>query len=303
MPPSRRDSCLALAVVSSPHRFEGTEPIPTSFRECRNDEVMLLPIDMSDWRRNRPYEPRLMFTVLIYTYVTGVFSSRRIARRLHEDVAFRMLCGGSFPRYRTICEFRRRHLGDFRHLFLEVVRLAREAGMVKLGTVTVDGTKVQANAGKRKVTGHGRMLKEEKRLEAEIAALVDRTGSGRCWTRVEADAGGSSREVLADAGHCSEEELAALEERCVWPIWRSGGRDRRLPRSTVSDAQPRGWKILRAKVSNARWKWMADVLHGWIKDVMSFRRFGVRSLKKVRSEWDLVCLAQNAGCVAAAQTT
>ena len=180
--------------------------MPTNFRECRDDEFMLLPVDMRDWlpeghlaylirdmvremdlspfylpyegdgRRNRPYEPRMMVTVLIYAYATGVFSSRRIARKLHEDVAFRMLCGGSFPRHRTICEFRRRHLGDFRHLFLEVVRLAREAGIVKLGTVTVDGTKVRANASRRKATGHGRMLKEEKRLEAEIAALLDRAG-------------------------------------------------------------------------------------------------------------------------------
>ena len=92
------------------------------------------------------------------------------------DVAFRMPCGGSFPRHRTICEFSRRHLGDFRHLFLGVVRLAREAGIVKLGTVTVDGTKVRANASRRKATGHGRMLTKQKRLEAEIAALVERAG-------------------------------------------------------------------------------------------------------------------------------
>ena len=77
----------------------------------------------------------MMVTVLIYTYATCVFSSRRIARKLHEDVAFHMLCGGSFPRHRTICEFRRRHLSDFWHLFLEVVRIAREAGMVCLGTL------------------------------------------------------------------------------------------------------------------------------------------------------------------------
>ena len=91
-----------------------------------------------------------MATVLIYARATGVFPSRRIARRRHEDVSFRMLCGGSFSRHRTICELRRCHLGDFRHLFLEVVHLAREAGMEKLRTVTVDGTKVRANASKRK---------------------------------------------------------------------------------------------------------------------------------------------------------
>ena len=177
--------------------------MPTSFGECRDDEFMLLPVDRRDWlpedhlaylirdmvremdlspfyrryagdgRRNRPYEPRMMVTVLIYAYATGVFSSRRIVRKLHEDVAFRMLCGGSFPRHRTICEFRRRHLDDFRHLFLEVVRLAGESGMVRLGTVTVDGTKVRANASKRKAMSHGRMLKEERRLGARQRATDD----------------------------------------------------------------------------------------------------------------------------------
>ena len=72
-------------------------------------------------------------------YATGVFSSRGIARKLEEDVAFRMLAAGNFPKHRTICEFRHRHLRDFRALFLEVVRVSREMGLVRFGTLSIDG--------------------------------------------------------------------------------------------------------------------------------------------------------------------
>ena len=77
-----------------------------------------------DGRRKSPYEPRMMVKVLIYGYATGVFSSRRLAKKLEEDVAFRVLGAGNFPSHRTVCEFRRRHLADFKRLFVEVVRLA-----------------------------------------------------------------------------------------------------------------------------------------------------------------------------------
>ena len=87
-------------------------------------------------------------------YATGVFSSRGIARKLEEDVAFRMLAAGNFPKHRTICEFRHRHLPDFRALFLEVVRVLREMGLVRFGTLSIDGTKVRANASRRKAMSY-----------------------------------------------------------------------------------------------------------------------------------------------------
>ena len=130
-----------------------------------------------DGRRKSPYEPRMMVKVLIYGYATGVFSSRRIARKLKEDVAFRVLGAGNFPSHRTICEFRRRHLADFKRLFVEVVRLAGAMGLARIGTLSIDGTKVRANASKRKAMSYGRMVEEEKRLEAEIKALVGRAGA------------------------------------------------------------------------------------------------------------------------------
>ena len=109
--------------------------------------------------------------------VSSVFSSRAIARKPEEDVAFRVLVAGSFPQHRTICEFRRRHLKDFERMFVEVVRVAREMGVVRFGTLSVDGTKVRANASKRKAMSYGRMLHEEARLNEETQGLLDRAGA------------------------------------------------------------------------------------------------------------------------------
>ena len=100
--------------------------------------------------RNQPYHPAMMVKVLVYGYATGVFSSRKIARKLHEDVAFRVLGAGNFPAHRTICDFRALHLKELAALFVQVVKLARECGLVKLGTISVDGTKIKANASRHK---------------------------------------------------------------------------------------------------------------------------------------------------------
>ena len=125
-----------------------------------------------DGRRNQPFEPRMMLKVLLYGYASGTFSSRKIAAKLHEDVAYRYLGGGCFPAHRTIAEFRQRHLAEFQGLFVQVVRVAREVGLIKLGTVVVDGTKVKANASKHKAMSYGRMKSEEQRLIKQICAIT-----------------------------------------------------------------------------------------------------------------------------------
>jgi transposase len=125
-----------------------------------------------DGRRNQPFDPQMMVTVLLYAYATGTFSSRRIARKLEEDVAYRVLAAGNFPAHRTIAEFRQQHLTAFEALFVQVVRIAREAGVVKLGALAVDGSKVKANASKHKAMSYGRMGEEETRLREQIAALT-----------------------------------------------------------------------------------------------------------------------------------
>ena len=124
--------------------------------------------------RNQPFHPAMMVKVLVYAYATGVFSSRKIARKLHEDVAFRVLGADNFPAHRTIRDFRALHLSEFTELFTQVVRLAREMGLVKLGTIAVDGTKIKANASRHKAMSYGRMQTTEIELKAQIAALMQK---------------------------------------------------------------------------------------------------------------------------------
>ena len=124
--------------------------------------------------RNQPFHPAMMVKVLVYAYATGVFSSRKIAKKLHEDVAFRVLAADNFPAHRTISDFRAFHLKELGALFVQVVRLACEMGLVKLGTIAVDGTKVKANASRHKAMSYGHMLKVEAELKAQIAALLQR---------------------------------------------------------------------------------------------------------------------------------
>lgn len=121
---------------------------------------------------NLPYHPAMMLKVLVYSYCTGVFSSRRIARSIEDSIAARVLAAGQFPDHRTICRFRERHLEAFEAIFAQVVRIAAEAGLVTLGTLAIDGTKVRANASKRKAMSYERMKEEEERLRKEIAAIV-----------------------------------------------------------------------------------------------------------------------------------
>ena len=209
--------------------------MPTTFRPYDPDQMLLLAPSLRDWlpeghladhvsdlvegldltafyapyegdgRRKSPYEPRMMVKVLIYGYATGVFSSRKLARKLEEDVAFRVLGAGNFPSHRTLCEFRRRHLEDFKALFVEVVRLAGEMGLAQFGKLSIDGTKVRANASKRKAMSYGRMLEEERRLQDEIEALLARAR--------ETDAAEDERFGAALRGDELPEELRRREDR------------------------------------------------------------------------------------------
>jgi len=120
------------------------------------------------------YQPRMMLKVLIYAYCVGVFSSRKIARQLEENIAFKVLSGGQLPNHRTICRFREEFLELFENTFVQVIQIAQENGLVKMGTLAIDGSKVKANASKHKAMSYGRMQDEERRLRQEIRALRDR---------------------------------------------------------------------------------------------------------------------------------
>jgi len=176
--------------------------MPTTFRPYLPDQSLLLPTSLAEWlaedhlsyfvsdaveamdlqgfyaryegdgRRRQPFDPQMMVKVLVYAYASGIFSSRKIALKLQEDVAFRVLGANNFPAHRTIREFRQLHLQEFAALFVGVVKLAGEAGLIKLGRLAVDGTKIRANASKHKAMSYGRMKDEERRLQNEIAELL-----------------------------------------------------------------------------------------------------------------------------------
>lgn len=117
-----------------------------------------------------PYHPGMMVALLLYGYARGVYSSRQLARACEERVDFMAVTGLQRPDFRTISEFRRRHLKALGGLFVQVLKLCRAAGLVRLGHVALDGTKVKANASKHKAMSYRRMLEAEKKLTAEVAA-------------------------------------------------------------------------------------------------------------------------------------
>lgn len=139
------------------------------------DEVLDLEPFLASYtevRGHPPYDPRLMLKLLIYGYVTGVRSSRKIEKACHDDVAFRFLAANAAPHYRSIARFRRRHLDALKGLFLQSLLLCRQAGMVRMGRVALDGSKVRANASRRKAMSYGRMNQREADLVGEIAEIL-----------------------------------------------------------------------------------------------------------------------------------
>ena len=125
-----------------------------------------------DGRGQAAYAPEMMVRLLLYGYARGVYSSRKIQTRTFEDVAFRYLSGDQHPDHATIAEFRKRHLEALSGLFTQALLLCSEAGLVKLGHVSIDGTKIKANASKHKAMSYGRMNETEARLKREIDALL-----------------------------------------------------------------------------------------------------------------------------------
>lgn len=152
-----------------------------------------------------PYHPRMMVKVLLYAYCVGIYSSRKIAERLEEDIAFRVLGSGNFPDFRTISDFRKRHLAILKGLFVQIVEVCRKAGLVKIGHISLDGAKVKANASRHKAMSYGRIKTEEKRLRQEIEEML---------TRAEETDAAEDREYGQDMrGDELPEELARKESR------------------------------------------------------------------------------------------
>ena len=118
------------------------------------------------------YHPALLLGILVYGYATGVFSSRKLERATYDSVAFRFIAANQHPDHDTIAAFRRRFLKEIEALFVQVLLLAREMGVLKLGTVALDGTKVHANASRHSALSHEHAGKIEAQLQAEVAELM-----------------------------------------------------------------------------------------------------------------------------------
>ena len=139
-------------------------------------ELDLSPIDKEykGGRGPKGYHPQLLLEILLYGYCTGTFSSRKLAARCESDVPMLVLANGQRPDFRTLATFRKRHLLALQKLFVQVLRLCREAGLVKAGHLSLDGSKYQANASKHKAMSYGRIQASEPALVAEIQALLKR---------------------------------------------------------------------------------------------------------------------------------
>jgi transposase len=240
-----------------------------TFRAYNLDQRLLLPPDMRQWlpeghlalflldvvsqldlteilqvyedgdgRGQPPYHPVMMVTLLLHAYCTGKPSSRRIERATYEDVAYRVLAGDQHPDHDSIAAFRQRHLRALARLFVQVLQLCEAAGLVKLGHVALDGTKVKANASKHKAMSYERMGAKEKELEQEVARLLEQAqqvdtaedaeyGTGRRGDELPAELArretrlrkireakaALEAEARAQAEHAAEQARAKLAER------------------------------------------------------------------------------------------
>jgi transposase len=163
-----------------------------------------------DLRGQPPFDVTMMVTLLVYAYAVGVCSSRKIAAACERNLAFRAIVGDDRPDFRTISDFRKLHTAALKPLFLEVLRVADELGMVKLGNLSTDGTKMRANASRHKAMSYGYMTKEIARLEAEVERLL--RDAERCDAEQDAALGGRRGDELPDELKRREDRLARIGE-------------------------------------------------------------------------------------------
>jgi transposase len=182
--------------------------MPKGYRTYLPEQALLLPPSLREWlaedhlvyfvsdvvdqldlsaihavyerekRGQPPYDPSLMTKLLVYGYCSGVFSSRRIQKRLQEDIPFKVLAAGNEPDFRTISDFRKIHLEALENLFEQVLAMALQCGSIKLGRVSLDGTKLKANASKHKAMSYGRMKEKQQQLREEVKRLPEQAEAG-----------------------------------------------------------------------------------------------------------------------------
>jgi len=304
---------------------------------------MLLPPDLRDWvpqddmvhfvieavegmkfttlkinRRgsgSQQYPPKMMLGLLIYCYANGIFSSRRIERATYRDIGVRYLTGDTHPDHDTICTFRRENFEAVGEAFLQVLHLAREMGVLKVGTVSVDGTHIRANASKDKNVRYDRAGELERQLRSDVQRLLQ---EAERKDRREEDDGqslpkeiGNVSAVLADSGYVNGDAWESLEQEEVdlyVAVSRAENHSQRQydyrptsvtnkPAKVITDQRLLDMREkLRTDVGRrlyAKRKQTVEPVFGIIKHVMGFRQFLLRGLGKVSGEWELVRLAYN----------
>ena len=185
--------------------IQGDIYMKVTFVDVDRDTLYLLPPSIQDWlpekhlarfvveiveqlnlrplkasysgRGSQPYNPEMLVALLFYGYATGVFSSRKLERSTYDSVAFRYIAANRHPDHDTIAEFRKRFLPELTKIFVEILAIAHQMKVLKLGKVSIDGTKVKANASKHKALSYGHACKLEKQLEAEVAELLQKAES------------------------------------------------------------------------------------------------------------------------------
>jgi len=223
--------------------------------------------DEKDGRGQAAYAPAMMVRVLLYGYCTGTYSSRKIQAKTYEDVAFRYLATDEHPDHSTLAGFRQRHLEALAALFTQGLRLCQKAGLVKLGHVAIDGTKIQGNASKHKAMSYERMGETEKKLKEEVEALLqranavdaaedDKYGKGQSGDELPAELArresrlakirAAKAELEAEAQQKAEEKKAAAEakiaerrEQEARTGKKAGGRDPQVPDPAQAEPDPK----------------------------------------------------------------
>jgi transposase len=197
----------------SVHDFVADDHLARFIVNLVRDELDLIEITGSyeSEKGQPPYHPVMMTALLLYSYCCGTYASRRIAKACQERTDFMMIVALDAPDFRTVSEFRRRHLSALSQLFVQVLKLCEKAGLVKLGHVALDGTKIKANASKHKAMSYGHMKRRDRELEAEVKRWL---AAAEAQDRAQDKAFGADRrgDELPDWVADKEKRLARIRE-------------------------------------------------------------------------------------------
>ncbi len=265
-----------------------------------------------------PYHPTMMTALLLYAYAQGVYSSRKIARSCEERIDFMAVTGMQKPDFRTVSDFRKRHLNALAGLFGQELKLCQEAGMVTLGHVALDGTKIKENASKHKAMSYGRMEAAEQALRQEVRAWMQRADEqdrdedrrfGREKRGDELPDWVKNKQERIKRIQAAKQALEA-EARAEAPADADDGKKKPHAKkrqkhggvaATKDERLPTKWiRRMATKLRRGGWrsryrlrKVTVEPVFGQIKEARGFRRFLLRGLEKVGAEWQLICAVHN----------